>query len=396
MADNVSHFPRRRWFSQGRSKRRPTSRLVLELLEDRRAPAVSAHFAVIGDYGTGQQQEQAVANLVQGWKPDFITTAGDNCYLPPPTTAASYDTTVGQYYHNFIYPYTGSYGPGASTNAFFPSMGEHDWGANGANPTGDQGYLNFFTGLPGNQRYYTVTQGPVALFVLDTDPNEPDGTSSISTQAQWLQGALASSTAPWKLVVMAFPPYSSGDEGSTGGLQWPFQAWGASAVISGHDHDYERLIENGLPYFVDAAGGAGLESTPSTFIAGSQAHANVFGALKVDASPSQITFSFANTAGTVLDSYSMNYALPAAPSSLAATAVSGTQINLKWTDNSTNETGYDIERSTDGTTFTSIATASPATTNYLDAGLTAGTTYYYRVAAVNAGGKSAYSNTAKA
>src|SRR5205823_4784206 len=46
---------------------------------------------------------------------------------------------------------------------------------------------------------------------------------------------------------------------------------------------------------------------------------------------------------------------PAAPGNLSATAVSGTQINLKWTDNSTNETGYHIERSTDGTTFTQIA-----------------------------------------
>src|SRR5207253_10601774 len=87
---------------------------------------------------------------------------------------------------------------------------------------------------------------------------------------------------------------------------------------------------------------------------------------------------------------------PAAPGSLSATAVSGTQINLKWTDNSTNETGYHVERSTDGTTFMQIATAGPATTNYLDAGLASGTAYYYRVAAYNASGASAYSNTASA
>src|SRR5205807_3802236 len=183
---------------------------------------------------------------------------------------------------------------------------------------------------PGNQRYYTVTQGPVALFVLDMNSNEPDGTSSLSTQAQWLQSALAGSTAPWKLVIMSYPPYSSGQEGSTGDLQWPFQAWGASAVISGHDHDYERLLENGMTYMVVGTGGAGLENPPSTFIAGSQASAYVWGALKVDATPSQITFAFINTAGAVLDTYTMNYALPAAPSKLAATAVAGTQINLTW------------------------------------------------------------------
>src|SRR5207245_3856590 len=58
-----------------------------------------------------------------------------------------------------------------------------------------------------------------------------------------------------------------------------------------------------------------------------------------------------------------------------------------------NATSINIQRSSDGTNFTPLATAGPATTNYLDSGLTAGTAYYYRVAAANAGGNSAYSNT---
>src|SRR5438552_391607 len=258
-------FPRRQWLSEGRTKRPRRLRLLLESLENRVTPAAgSVRLAIVGDYGTGTQTEQDVANLVHGWNPDFVATTGDNNYGPPPLTAASYDTMVGQYYHDFIYPYSGAYGAGAASNRFWPTMGEHDWGASANNPTGDQGYLNFFSGLPGNKRYYSVTQGPVALFVVDANENEPDGTSSISTQAQWLQGALASSTAPWKLVFIAYPPYSSGPFGSTGGLAWPFQAWGASAVFSGHDHDYERLVENGIPYFVDGTGGAGLDNFPGT------------------------------------------------------------------------------------------------------------------------------------
>src|SRR5205807_101467 len=46
---------------------------------------------------------------------------------------------------------------------------------------------------------------------------------------------------------------------------------------------------------------------------------------------------------------------PAAPSGLTAVAASTSQINLSWTDNSTNETGFLVERSTDGTTFTQVA-----------------------------------------
>ncbi len=87
---------------------------------------------------------------------------------------------------------------------------------------------------------------------------------------------------------------------------------------------------------------------------------------------------------------------PSAPSALAATAVSSSQIDLTWTDNATNEDGFKIERSTDGTTFSQIATTGSNTTSYSSTGLTASTTYHYRVRANNSGGDSAYSNTASA
>src|SRR5947209_4957201 len=114
MAKTLLKFLRRPTSLRVRSKRRLTARLALEALEERQAPA--AHFAVIGDYGTGGQAEQDVANLVHSWKPDFVVTTGDNNYTTPPLTAASYDTTVGQFYHDFISPYSGSYGAGATTN----------------------------------------------------------------------------------------------------------------------------------------------------------------------------------------------------------------------------------------------------------------------------------------
>jgi galactose oxidase len=87
---------------------------------------------------------------------------------------------------------------------------------------------------------------------------------------------------------------------------------------------------------------------------------------------------------------------PAAPTNLIATAASSRQINLSWTDNSNNETGFKVERSSNGTKFKQIANLAAGVITFANTGLAASTTYYYRVRAYNAGGNSAYSNIASA
>jgi hypothetical protein len=87
--------------------------------------------------------------------------------------------------------------------------------------------------------------------------------------------------------------------------------------------------------------------------------------------------------------------LPAAPSNLTGSAVSASQINLAWADNASNETGFQIERSIDGTTFAQIANVAANVTQYSNTGLSAQTSYSYRVRAYNAAGNSQYSNMVK-
>jgi len=262
----------------------------------------SAHFAVIGDYGSAGQAESDVANQIKSWNPDFIVTVGDNNYGTG--AAGTIDANIGQYYHDYIYPYSGAYGAGAAYNRFFPILGNHDWYTTNAQP-----YLDYFS-LPGNERYYDFVRGPVHFFMLDSDPSEPDGISSLSVQAQWLQNALAVSTSPWNLVFVHHAPFSSGQHGSNPTLQWPYQAWGADAVLSGHDHTYERIVKNNLPYFVNGLGGSSLYNF-GTPIADSQFRYNAnYGAMLVDATDTAIHFQLINRAGIVMDSFSLG-ALPA-------------------------------------------------------------------------------------
>ncbi len=90
---------------------------------------------------------------------------------------------------------------------------------------------------------------------------------------------------------------------------------------------------------------------------------------------------------------------PTAPSSLVASAQSQTQINLNWTDNSSNETGFRIERSPNGTSdWQEVASVGANVTVYQNVGLTCDTRYYYRVRAYRSqdGQFSAYSQVVNA
>jgi fibronectin type 3 domain-containing protein/lysophospholipase L1-like esterase len=87
---------------------------------------------------------------------------------------------------------------------------------------------------------------------------------------------------------------------------------------------------------------------------------------------------------------------PAAPSGLGA-VLNGGQINLSWTDASSDEAGFRIERKTGGNgTYAQIADLTAGTQTYSDANILGGNTYYYRVYAYNAGGSSAFTDEASA
>jgi hypothetical protein len=265
--------------------------------------AESVVIGVIGDFGGAAQgptfasNELAVANLVKRWNPDFIITTGDNNYREG--AASTIDANIGQFYHEYIHPYLGSYGAGASSNRFFPCLGNHDWTTSNGLP-----YRVYFT-LPGNERYYNYRQGPVELFALNSNP-DVDGSASTSVQGRWLQAQLAASTARWKLVYLHHSPYaeSVGGEASPN-FRWPYAAWGASAALAGHRHIYARIHTNSMVYFINGLGGESIQSFASGANTTQVRYNGDYGAMRLQATESNLVFHFVTRNNTVIDTFVM-------------------------------------------------------------------------------------------
>ncbi len=285
-----------------------------------KAQSIATTFAVIGDYGVNNEYEAAVATMVSIWNPNLVLGLGDGYYTEAGGIASDkYDFSTGKYYCSFLKDIntTGTFCPvgQSSTNRFFPALGDHDYADGGTTnglPTTYTDYFNLpgngYTSSSNNERYYDFVSGPVHFFVMNTDDAEPDGYTSTSVQAQWLQAQLAASTSVWNVVVMPSPPYSSGaTHGSTPSLQWPFAQWGADVVFSGDDHIYERILRDGIVYFVNGLGGQ-WPYPLNTPVQGSVFRYNAsHGAQRVIASDTSMTFEFytVDNGSTLRDSYTI-------------------------------------------------------------------------------------------
>ncbi len=245
-------------------------------------------FAVIGDFGYAGPAAEAVARLVRSWDPDFIVTTGDNNY--PNGSAFTFEANVMAYYGDYI-----------ESQRFFPSMGNHDWGYYTVNTLP---YVKFFDYLPGNKRYYDFVRGPVHFFMLDSDPREPDGITPESVQGQWLRERMQNSTLPWQVVVFHHAPYSSGTHRDTKYMQWPFSAWGADLVLTGHDHTYERVHRQGIVFIVNGVGGHPSLYRFTWVTPGSQIRYNkTHGAVLIEATAERIQGWFYNIHGELIDEF---------------------------------------------------------------------------------------------
>ncbi len=236
--------------------------------------------AVIGDFGSGDENQRAVANLVAARNPAAIVTTGDNVY-----SNAGYATLVGDYYGSFV-----------SAETFYPAAGNHDY---------DEGIAAFddYFGYLNGQREYTVIVGETAFFILDSE----QGLASLDAnhnQEAWLRKVVAASTATYKIVVVHHPPFSSGDRhGSTPDYQWDFASMGVDLVLSGHDHVYEHIELGGVAYVVNGAGGKTLYACGDRVTGSVTCFDEQFGALFLTPRPDGLFAEFVAVDGRVVDSF---------------------------------------------------------------------------------------------
>jgi tartrate-resistant acid phosphatase type 5 len=254
--------------------------------------AGTTRLAVIGDYGYVGTHAARVAALVRSRSPEFVITTGDNNYTYG--EASTIDANIGQYYSDYICPYIGAYGKGASENRFFPSLGNHDW------YTRSLPYLSYFE-LPGNERYYDFVWGNVHLFAIDSDPHEPAGITADSSQASWLKSRLAASKTRWQIVYFHHPPFSSGSHGSSPELRWPFAQWGADLVLAGHDHHYERVELDGVTYIVNGLGGRSIYRVGAPIRGSVVRYAGGYGAQFIEASATRLVSRFYTVDSKLID-----------------------------------------------------------------------------------------------
>jgi hypothetical protein len=141
--------------------------------------------------------------------------------------------------------------------------------------------------------------------------------------------------------------------------------------------------------FTKISGSALLSKTRFTDPSGTPGNIYMVRAVKLEQSASGTYFN--PSVGAFIQAAPASVPAPAAPSNLTGTGLSDSSIRLQWSDNSLNETGFNLLRRVGGASTYTTINLPANTTSYTDSNLAAGTQYFYKIDALNAGGPSSYS-----
>jgi hypothetical protein len=253
----------------------------------RAAPVGAAKFtfAVVGDFGSGNANETAVASMIESWHPDFVLTVGDNAY--PLGSAALLDRDI-----------FGPYAAVMRESAWFPALGNHDVKADGGKPE-----LEAFHSL-GSERWYRFTWGNAAVVVLDSDVSVAPG----SPQLRFARSALALPSC-FRFAAWHHPPWEPPARPISPGLRENIvplvEKNGVQVVFEGHLHAYTRSRpRHGVLYVTVGTGGAELSTDAGDLtIPSARVVQGRYGALRVDVGGRAARFRYQTVDGTVRDDF---------------------------------------------------------------------------------------------
>jgi predicted phosphodiesterase len=245
--------------------------------------------------------------------------------------------------------------------------------------------------------YWSFDYGPLHVSVVDQYTG--GGYTSGTAQYNWLVNDLATTTKPWKIILIHEPGWAAGTHANNTTVQTAIQPlviqYGVDMVLTGHNHNYVRAMVNNIPHVTDGGGGAPLYAVDTTMPNVVTAYSGL-SYCTFDINGNTLTMTAKKTDGSVIETFTVTHsaAVPAAPTGLTATA-GNAQVSLSWTASS-GATSYNVKRGTvSGGPYTTVA-PGVTSTSITDTGLTNGTTYYYVVSAVNAIGESVNSSQVSA
>lgn len=266
--------------------------------KERTAPtpfAANRVYAYTSDHGKVGAAQTATANLMKGWDPDLYLFGGDNAYNSGTIAEVNSAWAI--------------WSTQIAARKVYAALGNHDLETDRGEPQ-----KNFFTYFPGNRRYYSVRDGNIEFFILDTGIKtdgtmvEPDGNTSTSNQAQWLVEEIRESDAHWKIVIFHHSAYTSASNYTPGKteMRWDWRNLGVDLVLSGHSHNYERLVVDGMTYVVAGIGGADLVGFSSTVQTGSKVrNSSHNGAVKIIDRNDVLDVEAWSTTSVLIDSFTL-------------------------------------------------------------------------------------------
>ncbi len=252
-------------------------------------------FAAIGDNGSGGRQAMAVAErMAQTYQHTpfgLVALLGDISY---------YGNFAERYAEVFARPMAPLIAAGVG---FELAIGNHDRDLRHS----DEGLEEIeaelrLLGTP--SLYYSKTHGPAEFFFLDSSVPGVFGPDS-STQWEWLDDSLASSTSQWKIVALHHPLYSSGRHGSTLAarerLEPILSRRHVDLVLAGHDHHYERTHpQHGITYVVS---GGGCKTTSVGYSAFTAMAASILQFLVIDIEGDRLEGRCVRVDGRIVDQF---------------------------------------------------------------------------------------------